>query len=156
MQRTILLVLSSLLLLTSCQRPAVYSEFREMPVSGWHQDSVLHYVVPVSDTLSTYDIQLSVRHTTQYPYQNLWMFITEWQDSTCILSDTVECYLADDRGRWLGSGINTYEMPLIYTTHHRFPHAGDYTFTLQQGMRTEELRGIRDIGLKIIKHDGEE
>ena len=90
-----------------------------MPVSGWHQDSVLHYVVPVSDTLSTYDILLSVRHTTQYPYQNLWMFITEWQDSACLLSDTIECYLADDRGRWLGSGINTYEMPLIYTTVSR-------------------------------------
>lgn len=155
MRKTILLVLSSLLLV-SCRQPAIYSEFRDMPLSGWHEDSVLHYALSVSDTIDTYDILLTVRHTAQYPYQNLWMFVSEWQDSVCLTTDTIECYLADDRGRWLGAGISTYEMPLLYVSDHRFPHEGDYTFTLRHGMRMENLRGIRNIGLKIQEHHGKE
>lgn len=144
------------MLLASCQSRIVYSEFRELSSSGWHEDSVLHYVADITDSLAAYDILFTVRHNAQYPYQNLWLFVGEEMADGTMRYDTVECYLADDRGRWLGAGMRTYELPMLYESQHRFVRSGKHTFTLQQGMREESLRGITDIGLQIVEHHGEE
>jgi gliding motility-associated lipoprotein GldH len=40
----------------------------------------------------------------------------------------------------------------LYDNAHAFPKTGDYTITIQQGMRMEQLRGITDIGVKILKN----
>jgi len=144
------------MLLASCQPRAVYSEFHEMPLSGWHEDSVLHYAADITDSLAAYDILFTVRHTAQYPYQNLWLFVGEETADGTMRYDTVECYLADDRGRWLGSGMRTYELPMLYETGHHFVRGRKHVFTLQQGMREECLRGITDVGLQIVESHGEE
>lgn len=67
-------------------------------------------------------------------------------------SDTLEFYLADDRGVWLGNGRNAiYDMPVLYEENIRFPQAGQYTYTIYQGMRTTQLIGVKDIGLEVIR-----
>ncbi len=144
------------MLLAACQPRVVYSEFHEMPLSGWHEDSVLQYAADITDSLAMYDILFTVRHNAQYPYQNLWLFVGEEMADGTMRYDTVECYLADDRGRWLGSGMRTYELPMLYETGYHFVRGGKHIFTLQQGMREECLRGITDVGLQIVESHGEE
>lgn len=141
--------------LAACNHSPIYSHYQDLPVKGWHQDSVLQYAVDITDSTATYDILLMIRNNETYPYQNLWLFVSEGTTDGCILHDTIECYLADNHGRWLGSGIRTYELPLYYSIGHHFSQNGEYVFTLQQGMREEYLRGITNIGLKITKHNGE-
>jgi gliding motility-associated lipoprotein GldH len=34
----------------------------------------------------------------------------------------------------------------------RFPARGNYVFNIQQAMRTEDLKGIADVGLRLEKH----
>ncbi len=131
-----------------------YSEFQSVDVTGWHADSVLTYRLGVTDTTPC-DILLCVRHTEAYPYQNMWLFCTLGTDSIVFWKDTLEFYLADDRGRWLGNGgVKLYEMPVIFAQNYQFPDTGKYVFTIQQGMREKQLHGISDVGL-IIK-DGKE
>ena len=143
-------------LLSACHKQQIYSEFHAISPQGWHADSLVRYTVEIPDSTAEYEILITLRHTTQYPYQNLWLFVGEQYGTMPLYSDTIECMLANNHGKWLGKGISKYTMPLLFDQAHTFSQTGEYIFTIQQGMRTEQLQGITDIGLQIIKHNGKE
>ena len=144
--RTILLLLSSLLV-AACTHRTVWSEFRPTDEDGWDKDSVLVYTFPIADTLADYDILLHIRHTGQYPYQNMWLFLNDDRD-------TVEFYLADDHGRWLGNRGNGHiSMPVLLEHRIRFPQTGPHTISLRHGMRQEKLKGVTAVGVEVRKSE---
>lgn len=155
MRKILPILLIGMLALIGCQQTTVYSKFHSIPINGWHQDSILNYEVNVPDSTLNYEILILIRHTTQYPYQNLWLFVDEYTDSLLLHRDTVEAMMADDFGRWYGKGINQCELPLRYTTAYRFVQKNNNRITIQQGMRTPALTGITDVGL-IIKLNNEQ
>jgi len=60
--------------------------------------------------------------------------------------------LANEKGKWLGSGIgDIYEIQIPYKKNVRFPYPGKYSFTFEQAMRIEELSFVYDVGLRIEK-----
>jgi gliding motility-associated lipoprotein GldH len=72
-------------------------------------------------------------------------------DNTTV-SDTINFYLADERGKWLGVGVgNSYAMPVLYLQNERFSQRGIYRFEIQQGMRYDALRGVSNVGLRVEK-----
>jgi gliding motility-associated lipoprotein GldH len=147
------LLLSITCLMVSCNRNDVYLQYRSLPTKGWNKDSVLTFDVPITDTTSLYNVYVNIRHRGEYPYQNLWFFLrqaTPLMDT--LQKDTIECYLADQRGKWLGSGVGSvYEMPILYRQKVSFPRAGIYRYQIIQGMRDSILAGINDVGIKIEK-----
>lgn len=170
----ILAVISLIGSLCACTSKTVYSEFRSVPLREWYADSVLTYRFDITDTTATYQIQICVRHTQQYPYQNMWLFVNNQPaneslhtaldsakmalDSTELakptVQDTIEFYLANDRGVWLGNGKNGLtEMPVLYEEAYRFAHSGEQVITIQQGMREEPLRGVSDVGVIVTKNE---
>lgn len=151
MTRNIVIFLFGLLLLlSSCGHSVAYNAFVSLPMEGWHEDSVLSYDVCVADSTMDYDILIVVRHTNKYAYQNLWLFVDEYAGDQHISRDTIEAMVADDYGRWISRGFNTYELPLQYATSYRFASALHNRITIQQGMRTSCLKGISDVGIKVI------
>jgi len=143
MKKLLVSLLAMVAIFFSCTKVPLFSGYRTMPENGWDKDSILTFSFNITDTTATYDVMFSIRHTVNYPYQNLWLFTNQ---------DTMEIFLADQRGEWLGNGRGTLrEMPVIYKQAIRFPHSGDYTISLQQGMRTNCLKGISDIGVIINK-----
>ncbi len=135
-------------LFVSCGKRVVYTEFQSLPLAGWAADSVLQFTFDITDTLRTYDVLIHVRHTEQYPYQNMWLFVDGVTPT--VSADTIEFYLADQRGKWLGNGWgNLREMPVLYMQQVSFPRTGTYTCYIRQGMRDACLRGINDIGLTV-------
>lgn len=144
-QVKILLLLVISICLSACQK-AVFSEFAELPVLGWHQDSVITFEYDIPSVESGYEMQICIRHTDRYPYQNMWLFVQ--QDS--LPEDTIEFYLADDRGHWLGNGVAGYiEMPVLYEADYHFQQPGKHCLRVRQGMREGKLRGVMNVGLKI-------
>lgn len=138
-------------LLLGCNSNALYNHFHSLPSTGWSKDSIAYFVVPVCDTIVQYNVIVTLRHQSSYPYQNFWMFIDEKSPKGVVSKDTVECYLADDRGKWLGSGFSVYSMPVLIAHNKRFKSRGNYIFTIRQGMRDDVLPGIDAIGLEIDK-----
>ena len=146
--KNILITILISLSFCACNHNTLYSHFLPVSPIGWQQDSVLTYTFPVHDTLNHYDVIICVRHMETYPYQNMWLFCACGLDS--LKHDTIEFFLADDRGKWLGNGSNQYvEMPVLYEQNILFPDTGLYNFTIQHGMRDERLKGVSDIGLII-------
>jgi len=136
-------------LFSSCRNDIVYSQFCSIPSEEWHDDEVANFDYSISDTDATYRMLVYVRHTERYPYQNMWLFIDNSQRI-----DTIEFYLADDRGQWLGDKHHGFiEMPVLLEENYHFPDTGAYHMTIQHGMRDSLLRGVTDIGLEIIRNE---
>lgn len=143
-----------LLNLSSCDRNTIYSHHQTLPANGWPSEEWVTYDVAISDTTALYDTFFYVRHHTNYPYQNLWLFVKKTEPNGTIVNDTLEFYLADQRGQWLGSGVSSLrEMPLIYKTDQTYPDSGTYHIAIQHGMREELLKGIQDLGVKVVKKE---
>lgn len=131
----------------------IYSQYAAVPDLSWHQDSVFNFTFEVEDTIGLYDIFIDIRHTDAYPYQNMWLFV---RNNMLPTRDTLEFFLADDHGRWLGNGLNgLVEMPVIYEDGYRFPKLGTCQIAIMQGMRETYLKGVNDVGIIIKKHGQE-
>lgn len=144
----ILLIAGLVSLLSACSHDIVYSRFVPISSDKWAVDSVLRFDYAISDAAADYRMIVYVRHSERYPYQNMWLFIGDGQRQ-----DTIEFYLADDRGQWLGDQNHGFiEMPVLLEEEKHFPDTGAYSLTIQHGMRDSLLRGITDIGVEIIRN----
>ncbi len=138
------------MLIAACSDNYVYNGYVTMLHERWHADSLASFRVPVSDTITFYNLFVNVRNTTDYPYQNLYLFINITAPNGASVRDTFECYLADDHGKWLGKGKGKLrDNRFIYRQNIRFGTEGDYTVTLQQAMRVEQLKGISEVGFRV-------
>ena len=135
--------------LPGCSPEPVYEQYMEVPGSEWHQGKEFHFVFDITDTGIPYDITFQIRNTNRYPYQNLWLFVLEEKPVGDISQDTVEYFLADDYGKWLGKGISVYESSLPVRSNYRFPHEGRYAFVIRHGMRDTTLTGVQEIGMIV-------
>ena len=149
---TSLMVFMTVILFGACGQKDFY--VRNVPIEKgiWPAERFYRFEVPVRDTVSSYNIYLQVRNDGRYEYSNLWLFIRTNSPTGAILRDTLECRLANEQGRWQGTGSGgrfNLEIPLRYRV--RFPNPGTYIFEIDQGMRNKELKYITDLGLRIEK-----
>ncbi|MDR3328505.1 MAG: gliding motility lipoprotein GldH [Prevotellaceae bacterium] len=142
--------------LAGCNRASLYDTVRTIPQEGWRYDSVAHFDVEVADTVAAFDFYFHLRHTTSYPFSNIYFFVKTTAPSGDFLSDTVEYMLADLYGRWLGAGAaSIINNRLAYRKSVRFSQEGTYHVAVQQGMRTEALLHVVSVGLRIEKTHGQ-
>ena len=146
------LFLLCVLFLSSCDRARIFEQNQDIPESGWNSKSVLKYDVQIQDPSTAANFYINVRNGDGYPYSNLFLFIKTTFPNGKISNDTLECILADAKGKWLGSGMgDIYDNQIPFKRNVRFPIKGTYTFEIQHGMRTDNVPLIMDIGLRIEK-----
>ncbi len=138
------------ILFSGCNENIIFEKSQNIPSEGWHKEEAIEFEKEIRDTTRLHDIFLNVRNNHEYPYSNLYVFFhTVFPDGT-IYKDTIEMILADRQGQWTGKGFGKIKSNSF---HFRkdvwFPLEGQYTFTIQQAMREEHLRGITDIGIRI-------
>lgn len=140
------------LFIVSCNTNDVYFKYIAIDAKGWNKDSLYAFNVPIIDTISTYNVYVNVRNVGNYPYQNLWLFLSKMSPDSVLINDSIECYLADNRGKWLGTGVGSlFEMPILYQQNVKFKNAGNHQYKIVQGMRDTVLVGINDIGIRVEK-----
>jgi len=136
--------------LASCDQGSIYNEYRTLEDASWHRDSVFHYEVMIGDSISPNNLFINIRNNTEYPYSNIYLFVTTEFPNGHSTRDTIECILADKGGMWLGSGSGRIkDNKIMLQQAIRFPLTGIYHIKLEQGMREEILVGIEDIGFSI-------
>lgn len=121
-----------------------------MPNDCWHRDSLAVFNLDIADTARAYNLVVDLRNNTDYRFQNLYLFIDIEAPNGSTLRDTVECFLADDAGRWLGHGRGYIrDNRFAYRHGVRFALRGDYRISIQQAMRDETLKGIAGVGFRL-------
>lgn len=138
-----------LISLVSCDSAQVFEKSKPIG-KEWRKDSLARFEVPINDTLSIHSVYVTLRNDSSYPFSNVYLFVTTVAPSGAYVCDTMECILADDSGRWLGKGFAKYwDSRFAMRKNVKFPEKGIYNFTIQQGMRQEELPGIHDVGIRV-------
>lgn len=141
----------------NCGENAVFQDSKKLSEEGWRKNEVVSFDYVSEDSSSVYDILVDIRNNDDYPYQNFWLFVHTLSPDSVEFSDTLNCVLADNYGKWLGGFSGSmYHVPVLFLSA-KFPKLGKYHFDLVQGMRSDTLSGISEIGIRIVKKEnGEE
>ncbi len=152
MLKQVVLSLSLLVFLASCDTGRVYEENVSIPDGLWNQDQAVEFKIPIEDTLSYHDLYLNIRNTGQYKYSNLFLFVNTFLPDGRRARDTVEVILAEQDGKWKGTGIgDLWDNQVLFKQSFRFPVAGEYRVQIIQAMRVNVLSDIVDAGIRIEK-----
>lgn len=143
------------LLFNACDGNKVFEKYIEVENDVWHQENVAKFNVDIIDTVALHNLYINIRNKGNYPYSNLYLFVSIQGPDGSQQTDTVNCILANKRGQWLGNGIgDLWDLKIPYIGGFKFAQSGVYTFSYEQAMRVEDgLHGITDVGLRIERKD---
>jgi gliding motility-associated lipoprotein GldH len=150
---SVVLVLTFLLLLLSCNSNVVYTNSQVMADETWKLMDIPTFKVPINDTLNSNNVIFTIRNGSSFPFRNIYLFVTTTSPDGKTITDTLQYNIADEKGKWNGKGFgDVHELILPYKSNVYFPVKGIYEFRIQHGMRIENLKGVYDFGLRIEKH----
>jgi len=151
--KSIFLLPLLLLFFSSCGEEPFYEEYISVNDAGWIADSIASFELEVDDTVSAYRVVLTFRANNDYPHSNLYLFREILSEDGLEYRDTANFILADPYGKWLGDGMGELKTfaRLFRRQPLRFNKKGTYRFRLEQAMRVDTLKGIKDIGISIYK-----
>ncbi len=148
----ILVLICTIGMLISCNNSIVFEEYKNFENQKWNSDSIALFNCFVDDTTSKNIIKIKLRHSVDYEFQNLFIFIESE------VKDTVELILANKEGMWLGKGIGDIrEFEFEYNNSKLFSKKGNYSFKIEQAMRygshekIQVLNNVLSLGLSIKK-----
>lgn len=138
----------------SCSRTTIYDLSVDVNNETWNRDSLAVFDININDTSQSYNIIVNIRNTVEYRYQNLYIFADIIAPNGAVQRDTIECFFADNAGRWLGRGHGALrDNRFLYRSGVRFANSGNYKFQFQQAMRVQSLQGIANVGIRIEEID---
>ena len=145
-----LFLIGTIVIFISCNNSIVFEKYITFENQEWNTDSLLSFGYTITDTISTYKLVLNVRHSVEYEYQNLFLFVKS--DSS---TDTIELLLAEDNGKWTGKGKSNIKEFSTTILSPKIYQNGLHSFSLELAMRDntstelEKLNGISDISFYL-------
>jgi gliding motility-associated lipoprotein GldH len=137
------------LLISSCGEKPFYDETVDFDHRTWDVSDTAYFEFEITDTVTSYDLFLTLRTSTEFSYSNLWVHIlsTAPDLSTSKVAQVINLAAAD--GAWLGrvSGT-TVESRLKYSST-TFPLKGNYKIGVVQAIQKDQVYEVLDIGLRI-------
>ncbi len=138
-------------LLSSCSETPFYDKTYAFKDRVWEQPVKPKFTFKVEDTSKMYDLSVSVRTTTDYAFNNMWIFIGTETPSGQKVREPYEIHIANPDGSWSGTKTGTTVENVIWFRRRKFPEKGTYHMTLEQGITEEKLREVLDIGIHIYE-----
>jgi gliding motility-associated lipoprotein GldH len=140
-----------ILLLTNCEQTNYHFKAEtDFENATWKYSDTTDFKVNINDTLKRYNLGLSINHSSEYLNQNIYLKIhTKFPDGQRF-SQRVNIDLADKAGKWYGkcSGGDC-EVDAYIQKDAFFNQAGEYTFTVEQFTRSENLENINSLTFYI-------
>ena len=139
--------------LWSCDQQEVYYEFVSISQSQWSKSNNDACFVLDSVNINPsrkYNINVEITHNVNYEYETLWLNVKQLHQDSIIVSDTLECILINQYGKWLGSGNGpTRQVTISYKTNILLDTTKQNQVCIRHAMDNLQLKGIEKIGLKI-------
>lgn len=145
-----LISLATMLLATACSHDTILSHSEALPASGWARKAAIPFEFEIQDTTLSYRLDFSVRHDQDYPFMNAFFLIYTTFPNQEVTIDTLECILADYRGKWTGHGAGRYKSAdFAVKSELYFSMPGHYRMDVKQALRMDTVKHISHIGLHI-------
>ncbi|UJF30888.1 gliding motility lipoprotein GldH [Kaistella sp. 97-N-M2] len=139
-----------LMILAGCSNASEQVNMKNLN-GNWDKKIEQKFDFNVNDAQNPKNIIFVVRNNNEYPYSNIRFIVHFLNAKTNVkTTDTLNYVLAQPNGEWLGKGFGyTKETLFQYKLNYKFPQNGAYSIGIIQAMRTDKLKGIEDIGIKI-------
>jgi len=148
-------LLTSTLLLASCDTIDLYEKNISIPKNKWRSTYKPSFTFEIKDTISAYQLYVIIHHNEKYNYNNIWLNLYTKSPDGTVSKAPYELPLATNEKGWLGTGMDDlYEHRIALTPLNRqfyFKKAGNYTFSLGHIMREDPLENVMNVGLRIEK-----
>lgn len=118
----------------------------EFPDNKWITGDVKTIRIPSEDTIQAYQLDVIVKHSDEYAFQNLYIRILTTYPSGKEISSVTSLELADTNGSWSGdcsSSSCIIELPL--QQRFTFPEKGEYKWSIEPYMRMDTIEGIKSL-----------
>ena len=141
--------------LASCGPEIYYQETFEVEELGWSYQDTLVFTPQIKETDRLNNIHLTVEHSPEYSYQNIYFKIkTVFPDST-IMEERLSVDLADGKGLWYGKcNSQSCHLKIYLLENFKFPEQGEYSFAISQVTRKELLPGVQSLKFELVESEG--
>lgn len=135
---------------SACNQNTYFDSSLDIPDNTWEAKKAAVFDFIIKDSSQVFNLFIEISNTNDYRYSNLWLLVKTSVKEGDIAYDTLEYFLADERGKWLGTkNGNMFLNNFVYKNGVRFPRQGKYSVEIIQLMRDEKLKGIDKVGFKI-------
>jgi gliding motility-associated lipoprotein GldH len=149
------LLLAGAVLLTSCDEKRLYEKNADFRQRYWLAQDHPTFDFVIDDINTNYNLFITVRNESSYQNSNLYFtyYLTSESGNSLQRKLTSEFLFDKKTGRPLGnSGLgDIYEHRFPLLENFAFPEPGAYSIRYEQFMRTDTLRGIVSVGLRVEK-----
>ena len=144
------------LFLYGCVSSPYYQKDYTIPGNQWSSDFEPSFRFEITDTTASYDMQYLIRHTSAYPYSNIWLMVEVKKPGATQYERTrVEIPLAEPTGKWLGRNMGEIweqRMPLSLALDSTMLHIpGVWEIKFSHNMRMDPLPEVLQTGLRVEK-----
>jgi len=148
----LILLFSASLFVSSCEQSRVFDKNIPLEKEGWFYGEAKLFEVEILDTAIAYNMYVNIRHTDEYPYNNIWLKLNTTLPDGTTQENKINVELSMLTGEWTGNCIDG----ICYTTvlvQHNFAlqQKGKYVFSLEQDMRMNPIPYVLDVGIKVEK-----
>jgi len=140
---------------TGCDHSRLYEKNTDFKQRYWVVSEKPSFDFEIPDTENKYNLYITLRNESDYPHSNIY-FTYYLNDSTGTELEkklTSELLFDKKTGRPFGSSglgyIYEHKFPLLES--YTFQRPGKYSIRYEQFMRTDTLRGILSVGLRVEK-----
>ena len=136
-------------LLVSCTKNAIYTKAYRFKNEQWTQAVKPKFSVDIQDTTKLYDFIFTLRTTTDYPFNNLWIFLRTTPPFGKSVRKPYQIRTADANGNWIGKKSGTIVEHQMIFKQRKMPFKGKYKFILEQAITEKSVDEVLDISLEV-------
>lgn len=141
--------------LSACSKGEVFFRYHQIGKGEWYRDSLLTYTMDsISfNPLQRYNLSIELTTADKYPYKDIWLKVEHNLDDSIFSIDTIHSLLADDYGRWLGSGaVGLHQISIPYKSTVALDTSMIYVLQISHLMSNNLLPGVEKVGLKVVEY----
>ena len=142
------------LLCFGCNNGTLYYQFKSIDEHGWLKSDTIDFEVPTSDSIHHYQLEVGVRHSTKYIYQQLKLRLSVLTpDSLSLPEQVVTIGVTDENGKRLSVGKGGLFQAQANPVSLPVAKAGIWHFKLVHQMNDSILKGVHDVGVRLMEKD---
>ena len=138
--------------LMACSDTLAHYETKGLDREQWTRSDTLTFHMPVMPQKGEYDAIIDLRFTDRYPFMTLTLQAQQTvHGSGNNYTDTLTLQVYNNNGLMTGNGLNLIDYTVPLRTYTLSPH-DSVTVSLCHIMSGDTLKGITDIGMRLIRH----
>ncbi|MBU0764200.1 MAG: gliding motility lipoprotein GldH [Bacteroidetes bacterium] len=154
MKKLTMLCLTFLLLIMSCNPNRIFEKHEEVKQSCWSREDKKTYTVDITDTGSSYNLVIAVRHAQGFGYRDLTVSVRRTAPDGTEVEKEYDLPIIDDNDEYLGDGAgDIWDREVTADSGITFPAPGTYKFEITHAMKDDPLLLVMEVGLILERQE---